>query len=139
MAVHRFSTTARLAATLALTFASAPTQTQDRTPQPISFGIRAGHLTDGLVDFAKQSGCTVQFPAGESNKQQTAGVSGRLPPLNALKKLLSGTTLSLDLEGHNFLRLKGKKAENYFVTFIPEKATLKFGPPDTHRESGRCG
>lgn len=65
----------------------------DSIPQPIE--IPAGDLIDSLERLAKQSGIELVFDADRLKGVKTSGVSGRMTPMEAVRKLLEGTHLTL--------------------------------------------
>ena len=55
---------------------------------PQSIDIPAGDLVDSLERLAKQSGIELVFDADKLKGVKTAGVSGRMTPMEAVRKLL---------------------------------------------------
>jgi iron complex outermembrane receptor protein len=65
----------------------------DSIPQPIE--IPAGDLIDSLERLAKQSGIELVFDSDRLKGLKTSGVSGNMTPMEAVRKLLEGTHLTL--------------------------------------------
>ena len=55
------------------------------------FDVPAQPLPDALGDFARQAGVQVRFDAASATSVRSAPVSGRLTPVDALRRLLAGT------------------------------------------------
>ena len=58
--------------------------------EPISFDIASGQLSDALLQFARQSGLQLMFDANLVAGRRSAGLKARLPPQEALHRLLAG-------------------------------------------------
>ncbi len=69
--------------------AEPPTQ-----PAVVSFSIPAGALMDALGAFQDQAGLPPTGVGPQVMGRQTAGVSGNMPPREALERLLNGTELT---------------------------------------------
>lgn len=62
--------------------------------QPLAFDIPAGPLPAALTAFAARAGIQLLYPAALARGKITAGVSGRLTPQAALRRLLDGSGLA---------------------------------------------
>jgi iron complex outermembrane recepter protein len=58
---------------------------------PVSLDIAGGQLSSALVQFARQSGLQLMFDASLVAGRRSAGLKARLPPEEALRRLLDGT------------------------------------------------
>lgn len=86
---------AALIATALLTLSTEPLRAQvPAEPKIVTFNIAPGSLIDALMAFQDQAGVPPTGVGVEVMGKQTAGVSGNLPPREALERLLSGTGLT---------------------------------------------
>ena len=70
---------------------------------PRSFEIEPQGLLSGLREFGLQSGEQIVFRSEVIGEQRTQGVRGVYEPSEALRKLLSGTGLSVKRRGNGFV------------------------------------
>lgn len=66
---------------------------------PKAVNVPAGDLIDAVESLAKQYGVDVIYPSGPLKGRTTPGLSGTLEPMDAFKRLLDGTPLTLSEEG----------------------------------------
>ncbi|MGE4323532.1 MAG: TonB-dependent siderophore receptor [Sphingobium sp.] len=76
---------------------SAPAQAQAVSER--AFDIPAQPLPSALTIFGRQSGLQVSVPAALAGGRTSGAVSGTLPPLEALSRLLAGTGLVYRISG----------------------------------------
>jgi hypothetical protein len=68
--------------------------TQASVHDPKSFAIPAGTAENSLKQFAAQSGAEVVYPADLVRGVRTSEVRGMMKPVEAVSRLLQGTTLA---------------------------------------------
>lgn len=97
--------------TLCLPAQQPQTGTGTKTPaQPvllvIDFQIEPGLLEDVVAKFESASEWKVEIPDDKMRTLKSSGVSGKLPPSQALRQMLSGTQLTYKLIGPGRARLE---------------------------------
>lgn len=68
---------------------------QDRLSSGVSFTISAQSLESALVAFSRQSDVQLLYDANLVTGRRSSAVSGRFPPLRAIRMLLRGTGLEV--------------------------------------------
>lgn len=91
-----------LTGSLTLLPATAAAQSQGATR---TYAIPAGSLGDALNRFAQQSGLQLNYDAALTQGRSTAGLTGQMPPREALSRLLSGTGLAARTNGADALTI----------------------------------
>src|SRR3546814_14596368 len=88
MRIRKIALAVLLGSTSALSAVSAA-QAQETASRQAEFDIPAGDLVAGLRAFSRQSHLAVMFNAAELRGRRQAGLSGRLAPDGALRRLLT--------------------------------------------------
>ncbi len=79
--------------------------------EAISYAIPAGPLDNAIARFGAASGLQVLYTSAVTAGLQSPGVSGTLPPEEALAQLLAGSGLSYRFNGPNSVTLIGADAQ----------------------------
>jgi catecholate siderophore receptor len=84
----------------------ASTSRADQALPVAHFEIPAGRLEDAAAAFEKATGWKIEIPDAGMSDLPARGVSGVMPPAQALRQLLAGTQLSFEKTGPDSVRLR---------------------------------
>lgn len=79
------------------------------SPGSQSFDIDAQNLASALAEFARQSDRQILFSTEVADDKRTQGVSGRLSPEEALRRLLEGTGLTYRITSDNTILVESAR------------------------------
>lgn len=106
-----------------------------QTPAQIDFAIPAGPLGPGLNAYASQAGRQLMFTSSQVAGRSTSGVTGRMDPDEALRRLLRGSGLTAVVSpsgAWTLQRMSGEEiAETTTLDEVVVTGTLLRGPGDT--------
>ncbi|MDP3072960.1 MAG: TonB-dependent receptor [Opitutaceae bacterium] len=112
----------------------APTPTAPREPRdPRSFQISAADASDSLAMFSRQAGTALVYVIEQVRGVRTNAIEGRLPPREALERLLAHTTLTV-VEDNRTGALMVKR-EPPPEPAAPNRPHSDFGAKETSQET----
>lgn len=103
-----------------------------------TFDIQAGPLSNALAAFGRQSGVQVAYLPETASGKRTAGVSGAIPPSEALAQLLAGTGLSYHFTAANTVTITDGAAAAFGAPVDADGATV-LGTIDVTGAQGGVG
>ncbi|NPD17299.1 TonB-dependent receptor [Xinfangfangia sp. D13-10-4-6] len=77
----------------------------------VSFAVPAGPLGQALVVWGRQAGVQISYLDAATSGKSTSGLTGALPPEQALSRLLSGSGLSYSFSDARSVVIFGRSAE----------------------------
>ena len=105
----------------------------------VQYSIAAQPLAQALTDWAAQSRIQLSVPQGSVAGKPAPAVSGRLTPMNALERLLTGTGLVASAEGSGVVIKSAAAPENTLAPIKVTAAAPKESPLGYLAKEGTAG
>ena len=88
---------------------------------PIAVNVPAGDLTRALESLARQCGIDIIYPSDQLSGRTTSGITGTLEPMQAVRQLLDGTSLTLSEEDGALLITQAASPPRAAAPSVPQE------------------